>query len=162
MQSPIPMLINSLNALSRVLKTGEAHCTEKGIDPSVLLTARLFPDMLNLISNVRIASDTAKGAAARLTGTENPSFSDEETSFDDLQARIAKTIEYLGTVDEAGFADADAREVILPAGGQEFKFTGAAYLMTFVTPNFYFHATTVYNILRHNGVELGKRDFLNA
>jgi len=162
MQSPIPMLVNSLNALSRVLKIGEAHCTEKGIDPNVMLMDRLFPDMLNLISNVRVATDTAKGTAARLTQTENPVFTDEEASFADLQARIAKTIEYLGNVDEDGFAEADEREVTLQAGPQEFKFTGSGYLTTFATPNFYFHVTTAYNILRHNGVELGKRDFLNA
>ncbi len=117
--------------------------------------------MLNLIRNVLVACDTAKGLAARLSQTDNPSFEDNETTFADLQARITTTIEFMESVPETAYEGAEDREVILKFGPQE-KFTGAAYFTGFATPNFYFHMTTAYNILRHNGVEIGKRDFLGA
>lgn len=162
MKSPVPAFSNSLTALSNVLKKAEAHCKARNISPDVLLTARLFPDMLNLTRNVLIACDTAKGAAARLTETENPVFEDNETTFEELHARIKKTQEFMTSVPNEAFEDADNRTVLLKAGGQEFTFTGEKYMAVFATPNFYFHATTVYNILRHNGVELGKKDYLGG
>ena len=161
MQSPVLSYTHSLSSLSAILKKAEAHCEERNIDPNALLTARLFPDMLNLIRNVLVACDTAKGLAARLSQTDNPSFEDNETTFADLQARITTTIEFMESVPETAFEGAEDREVILKFGPQE-KFTGAAYFTDFATPNFYFHMTTAYNILRHNGVEIGKRDFLGA
>lgn len=162
MHSPLPALSHSLGALSAILKTAETHCEANKIDPNTLLEARLADDMLPLIPQIRIACDTAKGAAARLTGGENPVMADEETTFADLQERIAKTLAYLKSVPDAGFEGAEDRTVKMTAGGEEFTFTGSVYLATFVVPNFYFHVTTAYNILRHNGVTLGKRDYLGG
>lgn len=162
MQSPVPALSHSLTALSSILIKAEAHCEAHKIDPDILLRARLFPDMMNLTRNVLVACDTAKGAAARLSETENPVFEDTEATFADLQARIAKTLEYMASVPETAFDGAEAREVTMQAGPQEFKFSGAGYMGTFVNPNFYFHMATVHGILRHNGVVVGKRDFLGA
>jgi len=159
MQSPVPAYTHSLRSLSAILRKAEAHCENLNIDPNALLTARLFPDMLNFIRNVLVACDTAKGLAARLSQTENPSFEDNETTFAELQVRITTTIEFMESVLETAFEGAGDREVILEFGPQR-KFTGASYFADFATPNFYFHMTTAYNILRHNGVEIGKRDFL--
>jgi hypothetical protein len=116
--------------------------------------------MLNLKTNVFIACDTAKGLAARLSQTENPKYEDNESTFEELQTRISKTIKFMKSVPEASFEGAETREVILRFGKQETKFIGADYLSGFATPNFYFHMATVHGILRHNGVEIGKRDFL--
>ncbi len=162
MQSPVPAFSHSLKSLSNILKKAEAHCEEHKIDPSVMLGSRLYPDMLDVTRNVLIACDTAKGMAARLTETENPSFPDEETTFAELHARIDKTLAFMATVPDAAFEGAEDREVTLQAGPDEFKFDGTGYLWTFATPNFYFHISTVYGILRHNGVVLGKRDYLGA
>ena len=161
MQSPVPVYTHSLRSLSAILRKAELHCEDRNIDPNALLTARLFPDMLNLIRNVLIACDTAKGLAARLSQTDNPSYEDNETTFADLQARITKTIEFMESVPATAFEGAEDREVILKFRPQE-KFTGATYFTGFATPNFYFHMTTAYDILRHNGVDIGKRDFLGA
>ena len=160
MQSPIPSFINSLRCLSSIPKKAEQHCKDRKIDPETLLTTRLFPDMLNLKTNVFIACDTAKGLAARLSQTENPKYEDNESTFEELQTRISKTIKFMEFVPEASFEGAETREVILRFGKQETKFIGADYLSGFATPNFYFHMATVHGILRHNGVEIGKRDFL--
>ena len=162
MHSPVPSYTHFHRCLSAILTKAEAHCADRNIDPNALLTARLFPDMLNLTRNVLIACDTAKGLAARLSQTENPSFEDNEATFAELQARITKTIEFMQSVPEAAFSGAEGRDVIMKFGAQEMTFTGAAYFSGFATPNFYFHMTTAYDILRHNGVELGKRDFLGA
>lgn len=160
MESPVPLFARTLNALSNILAKAEAHCAERRIDPAVLIGARLFPDMLPLSRQVMIATDHAKGMAARLTGTENPRFEDVETTFPELRARIARTLDFLDSVPAGGFADADARPIHIKAGAREFDFTGADYLRIWAIPNFYFHVTTAYNILRHNGVPLGKADFL--
>ncbi|MEJ6709135.1 MAG: DUF1993 domain-containing protein [Amylibacter sp.] len=127
-----------------------------------MLNARLYPDMLHLTRNVQTVCDTAKGAAVRLSQTENPSFADDETTFDQLQVRFQKTLYFIASVPEATFEGAEDREVTLQAGPQEFKFSGIGYLSAFVWPNFYFHMTTAHGILRHNGVAIGKRDFLGA
>ena len=128
--------------------------------PTALLDARLFPDMYPLTRQVQLVSDHAKGAGARLAGIAVPSFEDTEKTFDELQARIAKTTSFLGSLKKEQFANAATREIVLKIGGQERKFAGAEYLSRSALPNFYFHLTTVYAILRHNGVEIGKGDYM--
>lgn len=162
MQSPVPTFAHSLKALSAILKKAEASCAAQKIDPAVMAVQRLYPNMLPLTRQVLIACDHAKGAAARLSGTENPSFADTETTFADLQARIQKTLDFIATVPEAAFKDAETRVINWKAGSREMSMPGAAYLSFYALPNFYFHMTTAYNILRHNGVEIGKVDFLGA
>ena len=156
----VPVFTHFLNSLSAILKKAEAHCEQKKIDPAVLLNMRLFPDMFALTRQVQIATDAAKGAGARLAGIPVPSFPDEEKTFAELQARIAKTIEFLGTLTKDEFAGAETRAINLKAGGREMSFVGEAFLETWAKANFFFHLTTAYAILRHNGVELGKPDFL--
>lgn len=160
MQNPTPMFARTLKALSAILTKAEAHCAERKIDPAVLCAARLFPDMFPLTRQVMIATDHAKAAAARLTGTENPRFEDTETTMPDLRARIDKTIAFIQGFDDAAFEGAEDRTISFRAGQRDLTFTGAQYLPVWSIPNFYFHATTAYNILRHNGVALGKTDFL--
>jgi hypothetical protein len=162
MRTPVPSFTHDLKSMSKFLTVAEAHCETRKIDPSVMIYARLFPDMPHLIANVRMACDTAKGLAARLSQTDNPVFADDEATFDDLQARITKTIEFMKSVPAAGFEGAEERDITMKFGPQEMTFSGERYFDGFATPNFYFHMTTVYAILRHNGVELGKRDFLGA
>ena len=156
----VPVFIHFLGSLSAILKKAEAHCAAKKIDPAVMLAQRLYPDMFALTRQVQIASDAAKGAGARLAGVAVPSFPDEEKSFDELQARIARTVQFLAGLDKDSFTVAETREVMIKAGGRELTFTGAADLETWAKPNFYFHLSTAYAILRHNGIELGKPDFL--
>ena len=156
----VPVFTHFLRSLSVILKKAEAHCAAKKIDPAIILSARLFPDMFALTRQVQIASDAAKGAGARLAGIAVPSWADEEKTFDELQARVAKTIEFLASLKPEQFAGAETRDIALKAGGRELNFKGFAYLETYAKPNFYFHLTTAYAILRHNGIELGKPDFL--
>jgi uncharacterized protein len=156
----IPYLTHYLKALSTILKKAEAHCEAKKIDPNALLMFRLFPDMLPFTRQVQIACDFAKGCGARLAGVAVPSYADDEKSFADLQARIAKTLEFIGGFTKDQLAGSAARDVTIKVGGKETTMPGAQYYSGFVVPNFYFHLTTAYNILRHNGVELGKGDFL--
>jgi uncharacterized protein len=158
--SSIPHLTHYLKSLSALLKKAEAHCAAKKIDPNALLNARLFPDMLPLTRQVQIACDFAKGAAARLAGVAVPSYADTEASFADLQERIAKTLEFVGSFKKDQYADAATRSVTIKVAGQEMNMPGSDYLSGFVLPNFYFHVTTAYNILRHNGLELGKADYM--
>jgi len=162
MQSPIPAYTHSLNALSAILTKAEANCTQHKIDPAVMLAQRLYPNMLPLTRQVLICCDHAKGGAARLAGVENPSFADTETTFAELQARIKKTLDFIATVPATAFADADTRVINFKAGSREMSFNGVAYLAHYSLPNFYFHMATAYNILRHNGVEIGKGDFLGG
>jgi hypothetical protein len=159
-EASVPVLQHFLGALSAVLKKAEDHAAAKKIDPNVLLQARLYPDMFPLTRQVQIACDFAKGASARLAGAEVPAYPDEEKTFADLQARIAKTLDFIATMKKEKFADAATRTVSLKIGGQDMSFNGAHYLSYVVLPNFYFHLTTAYDILRHNGLDLGKRDFL--
>ena len=156
----IAPLKRALNNLSHILKKGEAHAEAKSIEHTVLLNARLFPDMYPLIRQVQIATDMSKGAAARLAGLEVPKYEDNETSFADLQARIAKTLAFIDTIKPAQLENAENRAVTIMVRKVDLHFTGQAYLFDWVLPNVYFHVTTAYNILRHNGVELGKPDFL--
>jgi hypothetical protein len=158
--SSIVPLSHSLKSLAAILKKAEAYCEARKIDPNALLTARLYPDMLPLTRQVQIATDQIKGCGARLTGIAVPSFPDAEKTFSELQARIAKTLDFLGGLKREQFADAATRTVTIKIGGKDTELTGAAYLSSAVLPNFYFHLTTAYNILRHNGLEIGKGDFL--
>lgn len=156
----IPVLVRMLGNLSAILHKAEAYATERKIEPSVLLNARLAPDMLPLVSQVQIASDNAKGCAARLAGLDIPSYADTESSFAELQARIAKTQTFLGSVTAAQVDGSEGKSITLNFPGMELKFSGQDYLLNFVLPNFYFHVTTAYAILRHNGLDIGKMDFL--
>jgi hypothetical protein len=161
-QASVPAILQMLNALSAILDKAAAHAAAKGFDPSVLVNARLAPDMLPLASQIRIASDHAKGMTARLAGREVPKYEDNEATLDELKARIAKTIAFVESVPAAEFEGSDERSVTLPLRGRTLEFTGLRYLVHFALPNFYFHVTTAYDILRHNGVEIGKRDFMGA
>jgi uncharacterized protein len=156
----IPYLTHYLKAFSAILKKAEAHCEAKKIDPNVLLNFRLFPDMLAFTRQVQIACDFAKGCGARLAGVAVPSYADDEKSFADLQARIAKTLDFIGGFTKEQLKGAATCNITIKVGGQDRTMTGEEYLSGFVLPNFYFHITTAYNILRHNGVELGKGDFM--
>jgi uncharacterized protein len=156
----ISPLKRALNNLSHILKKGEDYANAKKIEHDVLLNARLFPDMYPLSRQVQIATDMSKGAAARLAGLEVPKYDDNETSFADLQARIAKTIAFIDSVKPEQLVGSETRDITINVRNTDLKFTGQAYLLAWVQPNVYFHVATAYNILRHNGVELGKPDFL--
>lgn len=158
----VPALTQALNNLSHILDKGLRSAEARKIGPSVLLDARLAPDMLPLLRQVHIASDTAKGAATRLAGHEVPRYEDTETTFEELQARIQKTLELIRSIPPADFEGAESRSITLKLRGNEMVFSGRAYLFNFVLPNLYFHVTTAYDILRHNGVDLGKPDYLGA
>jgi uncharacterized protein len=156
----VPVFERMLGNLSAILDKGAAHAQARKIEPSILLNARLYPDMLPLTSQVRIACDFAKGATARLAGAEPPKYDDNEATFDELKARIAKTIDFVRGHAPEQFAGAEERTVEMKLRGEAMTFKGLPYLARVVLPNFYFHATTAYDILRHNGVELGKRDYV--
>jgi len=156
----IPAFTNTLSALSKIIDKTAAHCEAKKIDPATLLTMRLYPDMLTFTKQVQLACDFAKNTAGRLTG-EPPKFPDEEKSFDELKARIAKTLDYLNGFKPADIDAGADKDVTFPIGPQQtMTLKGAQFLVAMALPNFYFHATTAYDILRHAGVEIGKRDFL--
>ena len=154
------MIIDNLNALSKFLKKAEGIIEAKKFDKSVILGLRLYPDMLNFTKQVQLVTDFAKGCGARLSGIAVPSFPDEETTFDELQARLTKTIDFLKSLDEKSFAEAATREVTLKVGGKDVTMPGQQYFNSAFLPNFFFHMTTTYNILRHVGIELGKGDFM--
>ena len=161
-QASVPTLVRGLTCLQSILGKAEAHAAEKQIDPSIFVSARLFPDMLPLVRQVYITTDTARGCAARLAGVEPPKYEDVEVTFEELQARIQKTIDYLKEFNAAQIDGSEERTVTLKMRNGPVEFTGLNYLLQFVLPNFYFHVTTTYDILRHNGVELGKLDYLGA
>jgi len=158
----VPTLILALGNLSAILEKGAASAEARKIDPAVLVGARLAPDMHPLSRQVQIASDSAKGGPARLSGAEPPSFADTETTFTELQARIGKTIDFLKTLKPEAFEGAETRSIGLPTPNGELKFSGQDFLFGFVLPNVFFHVVTAYDILRHNGVEIGKMDYLGA
>jgi len=161
-QVSVPTFIRMLNNLGAVLDRGAAHAEARKIDPSVLINSRLYPDMLPLARQVQIAGDTAKGAAARLAGLEAPKYEDTETTFADLKGRIQKTISYLNTFKPEQIDGSEDRTITLQIRGNPVTHQGMAYLLNQALPNFYFHVTTAYDILRHCGVELGKADFLGT
>ena len=158
----IPVFLHGLRAFAGVLKKGQADAEARKFSPDVLLQARLAPDMLNLTRQVQVACDMVKNGAGRLAGIDLPSFPDTETTFDELQARIAKTIAFLDGITESQLQGSETREITLKFPGREMTFTGIAYLTGFVLPNFYFHMTTAFGILRHNGVQIGKMDYIGA
>jgi hypothetical protein len=156
-RASIPVFIRALGNLSAILKKGEAHAGSASF-----VDARLAPDMLTLAGQVQRASDAAKAGAARLGGIDNPSFADTEKTFAELQARIKKTIDFLQSVLPAQIDGGEQRKIEFKAGGRELKFTGVDYLFGFALPNFFFHVTTAYAILRHKGVPIGKMDYLGS
>lgn len=159
----IPPFTHSLQALSKILDKAEAYCTERKIDPSVLLTDRLFPDMLPFTRQIQIATDHARRAAARLAGVEPLAIPDTETSFAELKDRIARSVETLATFTPDQFKGAETRQITVPiGGGRTLDMTGEDYLSRMAIPNFYFHMTTAHCILRSNGVGIGKADFLGG
>src|SRR5690348_4857891 len=159
-QASTPRFINVLNNLTAILDKAAAHCEARKIDPLVLTSFRLYPDMFPLTRQVQIACDMAKVAVARLAGVEVPQHEDTEKTFDELKARIAKVIAFIQTIKPGQIDGSEEKAITLKGGGGELKFTGMQYLLGFVNPNFYFHVATAYNILRHNGVEIGKNDYL--
>ncbi|MDC7710982.1 DUF1993 domain-containing protein [Vogesella indigofera] len=161
-QVAIPPLLRALNNLSAILDKTLRNAESRHFDAAVLLQARLAPDMFPFIRQVQIVTDTAKGCGARLAGVEVPSYPDTETSFDELQQRLAKTISFLQGLSPAQFDGSEARDIVMKFPNQTLNFTGQDYLQYFVLPNFYFHLTTAYDILRHNGVPLGKADYLGG
>jgi hypothetical protein len=158
-QASVPSLIRSLNNLAVILEKGATHAEAKKIE-DVLIASRLYPDMLPLSKQVQIASDIARRGVARLAGLEAPAMADDETTFAELIDRIHNTIAYLNTLTPAQIDGSEEKEIVLPMGKESMNFKGMPYLLFFVLPNVYFHVTTAYDILRHNGVELGKMDFL--
>jgi hypothetical protein len=156
----VPVFAKMLGNLSALLDKAAAYAEQKKFDPAVLLNARLYPDMFALAKQVQIACDFAKGAVARLAGEEPPKYEDSETTIAELKARIARTIAYIQRFEPAQLDGSETRDVELKIRGETVKYPGLTYLLQVATPNFYFHVTTAYGILRHNGVELGKRDFV--
>ena len=149
-----------MNNLDAILVKAQASAEARKIDPAVLLASRLAPDMFSLLRQVQLTSDFAKGPMARLAGIENPKFEDVETTFEELRARIARTLEFVHSIPESSFAGAEDRDITIQARTETFEFKGLAYLIGFALPNLYFHMSMAYAILRHNGVEIGKRDFI--
>jgi len=161
-QSSLPVFEIGLNALSGVLDKAAAHAAAKKVDPSVLLGWRLAPDMFALVKQVQVACDQAKNGSARLAGVEPPKMEDSETSIDQLKERIAKTVAFLKTLDTKAIDGSSEREITIPLGQKKGQMKGADYLNHFMLPNFYFHLTAAYAVVRSFGVEVGKRDFLGA
>src|SRR4051812_21769226 len=159
-QASAPRFATMLRNLSTLIDKAQAHCEAKKIEPAALTTFRLYPDMFPLTRQVQIACDTAKGAVARLAGAEIPKHEDTEQTFAELKARIAKTVDFIESVPAAKVDGTEEKEIVLAMRSGERRFKGMQYLLGFAYPNFYFHITTAYNILRHNGVELGKMDFI--
>jgi hypothetical protein len=159
-QASAPMFVRQLTALTAILKTASAFAQARKIEPSDLLNARLAPDQFALVRQVQIATDGVKGGIARLAGLDVPAYPDDETTFEQLEARIAKTIAFVQTVKPDQVDGSEERPIKLSLRGGELNFTGQDFLLHFIIPNFFFHVTTAYAILRHNGVEIGKKDYL--
>jgi hypothetical protein len=161
-EASAPRFANTLRNLSAILDKAQAHAEAKKLDPAVLCGMRLIADMFPLSRQVQIACDTAKGATARLAGLEIPKHEDNEVDFAQLKARIAKTIDFILSVSPEKLEGSEDKEVLLKVGGKDTRFTGMQYLLGHACPNFYFHVTTAYNILRANGVDIGKRDYIGT
>ncbi|HVY43841.1 MAG TPA: DUF1993 domain-containing protein [Hyphomicrobiaceae bacterium] len=161
-QISVPVFQRMMTNLTAVLEKAEAHAAAKKIEPEVLINARLAPDMFPLKRQVQLVSDFAKGAAARLAGQEIPKWEDNEASFADLKARLKKSIDYLGQLKPADIDGSETRDINLTIAKKPVTLKGQVYLLTHAFPHFFFHVTTAYDILRHNGVEIGKRDYLGA
>jgi hypothetical protein len=161
-QASVPRFVNVLKNLSAILDKAQAHVDAKKIDPLALTTFRLFPDMFPMTRQVQIACDSAKGAVARLAGVDIPKHEDTEQTLADLKVRIAKTIEFMQSVPAQKIDGTEGKDIVLKQRSGEVQFKGMQYLLGFALPNVYFHVTTTYNMLRHNGVEVGKQDFLGT
>ncbi len=161
-QASVPMLIRGLTQLSVIIEKGAAYAEERKIDPAVLVNARLFPDMLTFARQVMIATDNAKGFAARIAGRDVPRYEDTETTFPELKARVTKTIAFLETFKPEEIDGQEGKVVTFKLGPKEVTFNGLDYLTNYLVPNFHFHTAIAYAILRHNGVALGKRDYLGS
>lgn len=158
----VPLFQRMLTNLTGILDKAEAHASARKIDPEVLINARLAPDMFPLKRQIQIASDTARGAACRLAGTEIPKWEDKEASFGDLKVRLKKTVDFLAGLKPAQIDGSEARDVNLTIAQKPVTLKGQAYLMTHAFPHFFFHVATAHDILRHNGVEIGKRDYIGT
>ena len=161
-QASVPVFTQILGALSTTIGKAIAHAAAKKIDPAVFCQARLYPDMFAFTRQVQLAADFAKNTSARLAGQEPPKWADEEKNFEELQGRIARTLAFARSLPKADIEAGGERMITLPIRGQPMTFVGNIYLMHFALPNFFFHATTAYAILRENGVELGKLDFVGT
>jgi hypothetical protein len=159
-QASVPRFVNILGNLLNILDKAQVHVDAKKLDSAALTTYRLFPDMLPMTKQVQIACDTAKGVAARLAGVEIPVYEDNEETLADLKARIARTIAFLQTMTPGQIDGTEEKEIVIKRGDKETRYKGMQFLLGHALPNFYFHVTTTYNILRHNGIEIGKRDYL--
>jgi uncharacterized protein len=159
-QASVPAFQKHLHALDGILDKAASHAAGKKIDPSVLLASRLYPDMFDLTRQVQAVTDFAKAASARLANVVVPSYPDTEKSIPELKERIAKTLAFLDTIKPEQMLGSETREISLKVGPADMTFSGQDYLLHFALPNFYFHASTAYAILRHNGLEIGKRDFM--
>jgi len=159
-QASVPRFVNILGNLSNILDKAQVHVDAKKLDTATLTTYRLFPDMLPMSTQVQIACDTAKGVVARLAGVEIPAYEDNEKTLADLKARIAKTIAFIQTLTPVQIDGSEDKEIVIKRGDKETRYKGMQFLLGHALPNFYFHVTTTYNILRHNGIEIGKRDYL--
>ena len=159
-QASAPRFANTLRNLSAILDKAQAHCEAKKIEPAVMCGMRLIVDMFPLARQVQIACDTAKGAVARLAGVDIPKHEDTEQTFGELKARIAKTLDFIESISAAKIDGTEEKEIVLQMRSGERRYKGMQYLLGAAYPNFYFHVTTAYNILRHNGVEVGKQDFI--
>jgi hypothetical protein len=158
----IPVFKQILNSLHTILEKAEAHAAEKKIEPAALLQFRLFPDMLPFTRQIQIACDFANGAAARLGGLDVPSYEDSEVTFAELKARIVKTLAYIDSVPQASIEGSEERAITTGSGEKTKHFTGQTYLFHYAIPHFFFHATTAYDILRHNGLDIGKKNFIGT
>jgi hypothetical protein len=161
-QASAPRFVNTLRNLSAILDKAQAHVEGKKIDPAALINFRLYPDMFPLKRQVQTACDTAKAAVARLAGVEVPRHEDSEETFAELKARIAKTVDFVQSIKPAQVDGSEEKNIHLKLGGREIDYKGMQYLLGHALPNFYFHVTTAYDILRHNGVELAKRDYIGS
>ena len=159
-QASVPRITNMLNNLGAILDKAQAHVDAKKLDAAALTNARLFPDMLAMNRQVHIATDTAKGVVARLAGVEIPAYEDNEVSFADLRARVDKTVAFVQSFSPEQIDGTEDKAIVTKRGDKETHYTGMQFLLGHAMPNVYFHVTTAYNILRHNGVEIGKKDYL--
>jgi hypothetical protein len=161
-ETSVPVFLQLLGSLSAILDKAAAQAEQRKIDPAVLLATRLYPDMFPLLRQVQLATDFTKGPAARLAGIEVPKFPDTETTVAELQQRIGRAVQFLKHLTPAQFDGAETRDITIPVAGQPKTFTSKSYLLHFALPNFYFHVTTAYAILRHCGIEVGKLNFLGS
>ena len=162
-EASVPVFRQMLGALDDVLAKAQAHAADRKIEPGALLHARLFPDMFSFVRQVQVACDFAKSVPARLAGVDVPAYEDNETSFGELRARIAKTLAFIGSLDAAAFEGSEQRPIVLrPGTPKERRLDGRTYLLGYALPQFFFHVTTAYALLRHNGVEIGKRDYMGT